>query len=58
MAEVYQGTVDYSSTWRVGGGDIHLSIEKYIGPYEGVVEIRYRDLQNVEAKIREDMEDI
>ncbi len=42
MAEVYQGTVDYSSTWRVGGGDIHLSIEKYIGSYEGVVEIRYR----------------
>lgn len=58
MAEVHQGTVVYGSTWTVPGGDIQLSIEKSSGVYEGMVMIRYRDSQNVEAKIKSDLEDI
>lgn len=58
MAEVYQGTVVYGSEWKVTGGDIQLSIEKSSGLYEGMVVIRYRDSQNVEAKIQKDLDDI
>lgn len=58
MREVYQGTVVYGSTWEVTGGDILLSIEKTSGVYEGMVMIRYRDSQNVEAKIKNDLDDI
>ena len=58
MAEVYQGTVTYGSVWEVAGGDIQLSIEKSSGVYEGIVVIRYRDSQNVEAKIKSDLDDI
>lgn len=58
MAEVYQGTVAYSSVWEVAGGDIQLSIGKSSGVYEGMVMIRYRDSQNVETKIQNDLNDI
>ncbi len=58
MAEVHQGTVTYASAWEVTGGEIQLSIEKSSGVYEGMVVIRYRDSQNVEAKIQNDLEDI
>ena len=58
MAEVHQGTVVYGSVWEVTGGDIQLSIEKSSGVYEGMVMIRYRESQNVEAKIQKDIEDI
>lgn len=58
MAEVHQGTVVYGSVWEVTGGDIQLSIEKSSGFYEGMVMIRYRDSQNVEAKIKNDLDDI
>ena len=58
MAEVHQGTVVYGSAWNVPGGDIQLSIEKSAGIYEGMIMIRYRDSQNVEAKIQSDLEDI
>ncbi len=58
MAEVYQGTVVYGSAWDVTGGDIQLSIEKSSGIYEGMVMIRYRDSQNVETKIQNDLDDI
>lgn len=58
MAEVHQGTVVYASAWKVTGGDIELSIEKATGVYQGMVMIRYRDAQNVEAKIQKDLEDI
>lgn len=58
MAEVHQGTVVYGSVWNVPGGDIQLSIEKSSGIYEGMVMIRYRDSQNVEAKIQSDLDDI
>lgn len=55
MAEVHQGTVVYGSAWEVTGGDIQLSIEKSSGVYKGMVMIRYRDSQNVEAKIQNDL---
>lgn len=58
MAEVHQGTVVYGSAWEVTGGDIQLSIEKSSGVYKGRVMIRYRDSQNVEAKIQNDLNDI
>ena len=58
MREVYQGTVEYYSQWDVKGGDIQLSIEKSSGLYEGMVMIRYRDSQNVENKIKNDLDDI
>ena len=58
MAEVHQGTVVYASAWEVTGGDIELSIEKSSKLFEGMVMIRYRDAQNVEAKIQRDLEDI
>ena len=58
MAEVHLGTVVYGSAWEVTGGDIQLSIEKTSGIYEGMVMIRYRDSQNVEAKIKNDLDDI
>lgn len=58
MAEVHQGTVEYSSSWKIQGGDIHLSIEKTSGIYEGQVMISYSDSQNIEAKIQSDLEDI
>ena len=58
MAEVHQGTVVYGSAWEVTGGDIQLSIEKSSGVYEGMVMIRYRDSQNIEAKIQNDLDDI
>ena len=43
---------------EVKGGDIQLSIEKSSGIYEGMVMIRYRDSQNVENKIKNDLDDI
>lgn len=58
MAEVHQGTVVYGSAWEITGGDIQLSIEKSSGVYKGMVMIRYRDSQNVEAKIQNDLNDI
>lgn len=58
MAAVHQGTVVYGSAWEVTGGDIQLSIEKSSGVYEGMVMIRYRDSQNVETKIQNDLDDI
>lgn len=58
MAEVYQGRVVYASAWEVVGGDIQLSIEKTSGIYEGMVVIRYRDSQNIEAKIQSDLDEI
>ncbi len=58
MAQVHEGTVVYGSVWNVTGGEIELSIEKSSGFYEGMVEIRYRDSQNKEAKIQKDLDDI
>ena len=58
MAEVHQGTVVWASQWKPTGGTIELSIEKAEGIYEGMVVIRYRDDQNVEAKIQRDIDDI
>ncbi len=58
MTQLYQGTVEWHSIWKAQGGYIELSIEKTSGFYEGVVVIRYRDSQNVEAKIQKDLEEI
>ena len=58
MAEVHQGTVVWGSAWETTGGTIEISIEKSSGVYEGMVVIRYRDSQNVEAKVQRDLEDI
>jgi hypothetical protein len=58
MSAVHEGQVVYGSMWEVTGGDIQLSIEKADGIYEGMVMIRYRDSQNVETKIKKDLEDI
>lgn len=58
MIELHEGTVTYGSAWQFTGGDIELSIEKTSGMYEGMVMIRYRDSQNIETKIQNDMEDI
>lgn len=58
MGELYSGTVTWGSEWKVTGGDIQVSIEKSSGFYEGWVIIRYRDSQNVEAKIQKDLDDI
>lgn len=59
MREVDQGTIVYGSAWKVTGGDIELTIEKSLGSvYEGLVIIRYRDSQNTEVKIQNDLDDI
>ena len=57
MYELWEGKVVWASAWEVTGGNIELSIEKS-GTNEGIVMIRYRDAQNVEAKIKKDLEDI
>lgn len=49
--------VTYASGWEVTGGTIDLSIEKS-GYSDGMVVIKYRDSQNVEAKIQKYLEDI
>lgn len=58
MSEVHQGTVVWASQWKPTGGTIELSIEKADGLYCGMVVIKYRDDQNVEAKIQRDIDDI
>ncbi len=57
MFELSQGTVTYASEWNVTGGTIVMSIEKS-GYSNGMVVIKYRDAQNVEAKIQNDLDDI
>ncbi len=58
MGEVNEGRVVYCSTWDVVGGEIDLSIKKSTGFYEGMVVIRYRDSQNLENKIKNDLDEI
>lgn len=58
MAEVHNGTAVYVSAWEVAGGSIELAIEKTDGVYEGQVVIRYRDSQNAEIKLQQDLDDI
>lgn len=58
MQELYQGTVNYDSTWQVASGTIQLSINKSPEIYEGVVTIIYLDSQNYENKIQNDLNDI
>jgi hypothetical protein len=58
MYEVNQGRVTWASAWEITGGDIELSIEKSEGVASGRVIIRYRDKQNVENKIQNDLDEI
>lgn len=58
MAEVHQGTVTWTSTWDVTGGEIELSIDKTDGFYEGMVVIRYKDSRNVRQKRQSDLDEI
>lgn len=58
MGELYQGTVLYGSLWELPGGTIELSIDKSVNFYEGVVRIFYRDSKNMEAKLKNDLDDI
>ncbi len=58
MYELWQGRVTWKSSWKDKGGNIELSIEKTDGVSEGVVVIRYKDSQNIEAKIKNDLEEI
>ena len=57
MYELLQGTATYSSVWRVTGGTIEISIDKY--DYSvGLIVIKYLDSQNIQAKIQSDIDDI
>ena len=58
MFDLTQGTVTYASAWEVTGGTIELSIEKANNYSDGMVIIRYHDAQNIEAKIKNDLDDI
>ena len=58
MLELNNGTVMYKSMWGVTGGDITLSIGKSSEIFRGQVMILYRDSQNMETKIQNDLEDI
>lgn len=58
MGELYQGTVLYGSLWELPSGTIELSIDKSVNFYEGVVTIIYRDSKNMEAKLKNDLDDI
>lgn len=58
MAEVTNGTVVWASLWEVAGGEIELSIESASEYYEGMIMICYRDAQNEEAKMQDDLDEI
>lgn len=59
MHELTQGTATYASAWEATGGTIELSIEKATNSYsKGMVIIKYRDAQNIEAKIKNDLDEI
>lgn len=58
MLELHNGTVEYSSVWEVTGGEIKLSITNADTIGEGMVTILYRDSQNVDVKVQNDLNDI
>ena len=58
MYELHQGTVIWGSLWEVAGGEIEVSIDKSSGVYEGMVMICYRNTQNEQAKVQNDLGDI
>lgn len=58
MSKLTQGAVNYASSWEVTGGEIELSIEKASTYGEGVVMIKYRDTQNTEIRIQNELDDI
>lgn len=52
------GIVTYASVFEAPGGNIELSIEKADGVYRGMVVIRYKDSQNINAKRQSDLDEI
>lgn len=58
MAAIHQGTFIWSNTWSASGGNIVLSIEKTSNRGEGMVVVRYRNYQDIETKIQNNLEDI
>lgn len=58
MAKLEKGSVVYDGVWEVNGGDIELSIQKSVQLYTGMVTICYRDSQNLESKIQNDLNEI
>lgn len=62
MGELYEGTVDYHSSWRLSDGLIILTINKGIGSfYEGAVWICYYNsqyMEDKETKLRNELDDI
>jgi len=58
MIDLSEGKVTYGSAWEVHGGHIELSIEKANIFGSGAVVVKYRDAQNVEAKIQQDLDEI
>lgn len=58
MNELTQGTVTYTTIWEAIGGTIELSIDPAERYGEGLVIIKYRDDQNVENKIKNDLDEI
>lgn len=60
LFDLCQGNLVWASSWTAEGGTIELSIEKANDNYydSGVVVIKYRDAQNTENKIQQDLEDI
>lgn len=57
MHGLISGTATWGSLWSVAGGEIEITIEK-LNYTEGTVVIRYRDIQNEEAKILKHLEEI
>jgi hypothetical protein len=58
IGDALQGTVLWGSLWEVAGGEIEVSIDKSSEVYEGMVMICYRNTQNEQAKIQNDLGDI
>ena len=57
MSELSQDGITYETSWDAPGGIIGLLILKD-GYYNGLVVIKYRDAQNVVAKMQNDLDDI
>lgn len=58
MAKLEKGSVVYDSVWEVNGGDIQFSIQRSVQLYTGMVTICYRNSQNSENKIQNDLNEI
>lgn len=55
---LWRGELVWKSIWVTSGGDIELKIDKTDEVYKCAVFISYRDYQNIEKKMQEDLKDI